>query len=253
MSGSSRSTLTVGLVALVLGGAFVGAGVVLGDGRAPATGSADRLPTNTITVSASGSAEAAPDEAIVHVSVEATAEDPTVAREWVAENASTMRAALRGLGINDSAIRTTRFNIYEDQIRPPREGEQPQTRYRASHRYRIVVHDVDTVGGVIDTAIENGATGVGGVEFTLSEATESRLKRRAIDAAAGKARDRARTLATRANVTITDVAWMSTGDVEVPRTEAVAFAAAGDGGGTDVESGPVTVTATVTVAYETAG
>lgn len=262
MSGLQRSTLAVGIVALIVGASLVGAGVALGEvgPGARSAGAMQLAPgssgTNgkTITVAATGRAEAQPDKAIVRVAVEATANDPTAARRQVATNVSSMRDALAAMDINESAIRTTGFNIYEDRTRPPREGEEPEIRYRASHEFRIEVDDVDRVGTVIDTAVDSGATSVRGVQFTLSDGTREELRRRAIDEAMASARDQASTIAEGANLRVGNVRRVRTGGVPSPGPVPSAFlASAGDGGGTSIESGPVSITATVTVVYDASG
>lgn len=255
MSRSSSSVLTVGIVALVLGASLVGTGVVLGDaGIGDQTrrlgGSEAGSSGRTITVSASGDAETEPDKAIVRVSVEATADDPTVARQRVATNASSMRRALVDLGLDEGAIRTVDFDIYEDRLRPPEPDARPRTTYRARHSFAIEVSDIDQVGAVIDTAVDRGATSVHGVEFTLSAEARGELQREALGEAMSNARDQADALAGSAGLTITDVRTARTGSTSGPRP--VPMLASGDGGsagGTSIDSGPVTVAATVTVSY----
>ena len=253
MATITRSALAVGVVALVLGAALVGAGVVLaggGTGGSQPTQGADASLGKTITVSASGEAGAEPDRALVRVAVEATADDPTDARKQVARNVSSMRAALTDLGLPEDAIRTTGFDVYEDRRRPREGGGEPETIYRARHSFVVEVDDTGRVGEVIDTAVDAGATGVHGVEFTLADETRTELRRQAIQAAMTNARSQADALAASADLTIVDVRSASTGSVDGPGPVAVRTAAAGDGGGgTEVESGPVSVTATVRVTY----
>lgn len=253
---TTRSTVAVGVAALVLGAALVGAGVVVagaGDAGATATESGQASNGRTITVSAAGEADAAPDEAVVRVSIEATADDPTVARRRVAENASSMREAIVELGLDESAIRTTGYNIYEDRVRPDERGGEPETTYRARHSFRIRIDDTDRVGEVIDAAVEGGATNVGGVEFTLSTETRSQLRREAIQAAMANARSQAEAIAGSGGMTVGDVRTVRTGATPGPRPVPRFEAAADGGGGTAIESGPVTVRATVTVTYDATG
>lgn len=253
MSGPSRTVLVVGIVALVLGASLVSAGVALGDAgggeraRQLATG-AGTPSGNAVTVTASGEAETEPDEAVVRVAVEATADDPTVARQRVADNASSMRAALVDLGLPAEAVRTTGFDIYEDRVRAPEPGAEPATTYRARHAFAVEVEDTGMVGEVIDTAVENGATSIHGVEFTLSEETRQQLRQEAIDEAMSDARTQADAIAAAGGLTITGVDRVRTGGAAGPRPVPMA-ATADAGGGTSIESGAVSVRATVTVVY----
>ena len=247
--------MVVGIVALVLGASLLGAGVALGNAgdseRAMqlATG-ADAQSGNAVTVTASGEAETEPDKAVVQVAVEATADDPTVARQHVADNASSMRAALVDLGLPADAVRTTGFDIYEDRVRPPEPDAEPETTHRARHSFAVEVDDTSRVGRIIDAAVDNGATGVHGVEFTLAEDTRNELRQEAIDEAMADARAQADAIAAAGGLTITGVDRVQTGDVGGPRpVPMLERAGAGDGGGTSIESGAVSVRATVTVVY----
>lgn len=211
--------------------------------------------SRTITVSANGQAGAEPDKAVIRIEVESRAEDATVARKQVAENVSNIRSALTDMGLSEDQIRTVDFNIYRDREPPRREGERPPVTYRASHSLTIEVDETDRVGPVIDTAIDNGATNIFDVEFTLSETTRQALRKEALADAMGDARGQARTIASSADMTVTGVGSVSTTDIDGPivRREYALAAGGAGGGGTDINTGPVTVRATVTVTYNASG
>ncbi|MFW5938208.1 MAG: SIMPL domain-containing protein [Halanaeroarchaeum sp.] len=248
-------TKTALIGALLVAVALVGAGVVVADLGAddgPKTVSASQGtddPTRTIQVAATGSTEAQPDKALVRVSVETTADDPTTARNRLAANVTSMRDALADAGVAEDRIRTTDFDLRQDRERRPPEGEEePETKYRARHRFEIEVDDVDRVGNVVDTAVDNGATDVDDVRFTLSDETRQELRTEALETAMSDAHQQAETIASSADLRITGVSSASTTDVNVP-TRSVTMEADADGGGTSVSSGPVSVTATVEVTY----
>jgi uncharacterized protein YggE len=225
----------------------------------PNEGAAAHAPTGDdrrIAVGADGEAETEPDAAEIRLSVEATAADPGTARDRVARNVSRMRDALRKAGVPDDAVQTTDFDVHQDRRRrPPREGEggEETVRYRASHGFRIDT-SVDRAGAVTDAALDGGATTVRDVRFTLTTGTRREVRRAALEDAMSNARDQARTLADRANLTITGVRTVSTGGVSVdePRYERALATATGtgsDGAATTLESGPVTVRVNVEVTY----
>ncbi|MDX1745842.1 MAG: SIMPL domain-containing protein, partial [Halobacteriales archaeon] len=253
-------TDTVILVsAVVVAAAILGAGVAVGSlGTAqPATDDPRELagssPANigeSITVSASGSAETDPDEAVIRIAVTAVRDDATTARQAVARNVSSVREALTAMGLDDSQIRTVDFDLWEDRDRrPPEEDREPRTRYRASHDIEITVTDVDRSGEVIDAAIDNGATNIQDVRFTLSKETQNSLRQQALEDAMGNAQSQASTLAGSAEVSIEGVHSISTASRD-PGIHPVAFEAADGGGGrTSINAGPVTVSASVVVTY----
>ncbi len=245
------------IVAIVVGAALVGAGVAFA-GAAPTNPTAESLanggnqPTETITVGTTGQVEAEPDKAVVRLAVEARSDDPGTARTRVGENVSAVKAALDEIGINESAIRTEDFRISEDHRRRPRKPDaEPKTTYRASHRLTVEVDDVDQTGEVIDTAVDSGSAEIHDIQFTLADDTRQELRNGALDNAMANARTQADTIANSADLQIVGVHSVTTEDIRYPRHRVGLEAyAGGDGaGGTELSSGPVSVTASVTVTY----
>jgi hypothetical protein len=251
---------TVGLaVLLVVAGCSAGPGSPAASTPAPEPTPTDRTPTaesdSTIRVAGSGSADAEPNQAVVRVAVVAVGPDAATARRRLAENTSRMRTALQEIGIGDGRLTTRRYDIYQDRRRPREEGADPRVQYRAAHDFEITVTDPDRVGEVIDTAVRNGATEIDDVSFTLSTERRRALERRARSAAMADARSKARALAADANLTVTGVQVIRTARSGAPRYAdaggaATATAAPTPAAPSDLESGPVTVTATVQVVYE---
>lgn len=216
----------------------------------------DATQDGTIRVTGAGSAEAEPNQVVVRVAVTETAPDAVGARRQLAENVSQMRTALQELGIRDEQITTTRYDLDRYRRRPEREGDETRVQYRAYHGFEITVDETADAGTVIDTAVRNGATEIEDIQFTLSSSRRRQLKAEARASAMADARQKATQLAAAANLTVTGVETVRTTSRAEPRpveyTEtAMATPAPGDGGQTDLESGPVTVVATVHVAYST--
>lgn len=244
--------------ALLLGALLVGAGAaaagIVADGddaASPGTQSSTAETNGSITVGASGAVQAEPDQAVVRLAVEARDDDPADARSTVAENASNMRDALADLGLDDDQVRTVGFHVFEDRERPRDPEAEPEITYRARHQFEVELDDVDRVGDVIDAAMAGGATTVNGVEFTLSAETRDDLQQAALRDAMDNARLQADTIADSADRSVTDVRSVTAGDVRAPSQRVrLATMAEGDAGGTDLEPGSVTVTASVTVEYD---
>lgn len=203
----------------------------------------------SISVAASGQAEATPDQAILRVAVVAEGNDANTVRQQLAENVSRMRQALTDANVSDDDIRTVAFNIDERYDRTEN-GREP-TGYRGIHAFEITLSDADRVGQIIDVAVSNGANQVDSVELTLSEERRREVRSAALRDAMGNARSNADVIAGEANLTISNVHSVSTGDLSfspVRATVAEATTAAGDAS-TNIESGPVTVVAQVEVVY----
>lgn len=254
-----RSETVMLVSAVVIGAAILGAGVAVaslgpsgpsGGDFSQMSGDSPDSGEESVTVSAGGSAETDPDEAVVRVSVTAVRDDATAARQAVARNVSAVRASLQELGLEESQIRTVDYNLWEDrERRPPEKDGEPAIRYRASHDLEITVTDIDRVGAVIDETIDSGATNIRDVRFTLSKQTRRSLRQQALQDAMENARSQASTLAGSADLSLAGVQSVTTVEQD-HGVRPVAFeAAAGDGGGTAIEAGPVTVSASVVVTY----
>ncbi|MDG5778813.1 SIMPL domain-containing protein [Haloarculaceae archaeon H-GB2-1] len=231
------------LVAVVLVTAAVAGTVVTSDG---ASAQADEQGDRTITVGANGQVQSTADQAVVEVAVVTSAADVTTARNRLSENVTAMREALSAMGIGADQVRTQYFDINEDYRERKEDG---QTRYRAIHSFQITLENTSRSGEVIDAAVNNGANRVDGVEFTLSREKRQDLRQQALEDAMDSARQQANTVAGSGGLTVTGVSEISTTEYNSSPVRYEAAAMTADGGGTSVESGPVTVTASVQVVY----
>jgi len=254
----SRGILAVVGVALVL----ITAGCV--GGLAPTTDAsaqpqqADQLQradagAKSISVSASGEAEAEPDQAVLQVAVLARADDANAVREQIARNVTQMRAALRDAGLSDDRIRTVSFRI-EREYRDV-DGDRQPVGFQGIHAFEITLSNVSRAGVIVDTAVENGADRVDSVELTLSEERRREVRADALRDAMENARANADVIAESANLTVEGVHTAATGDVRFDsvRAETVEADTAAGQARTEIESGPVTVSAQVQVTYNATG
>lgn len=250
----SRSIKTLALVAVVLVAAVASAGAALAVADGPQLEQAEESDssTETITVSANGEAQAQPDAAVLRIAVEAQDADVTEARSSVAADVEDIESALADLGVEDAQIRTTDYRIYEDR-RAPERKDTDETQYRVRHVLTIDVDDTDQVGSAIDAAVDAGATRVHDVRFTLEPETRQELRNEALENAMSDASSQADTIATSADLEIDGVASVDTVDRRSPSPVYAMEAAAGDSASTSIDSGPVSVSAQVTVTYNASG
>lgn len=256
-----RSIAVLGVVLLVATAgcsALVGTSAPQADAGSPdASGVTQPSETErTVAVGATGRVQTAPDRAVVRVAVTARADAVETVRQRLAENASRMRGALEAAGIAGERITSARYDIgrnYEHEERPS------APRFEGQHAFVVTLNDTDRAGEVVVAAVENGATRVEEVRFTIAPETRRHLRERALAAAVENARSEATVAANGTALDLAGVRTVRTADVstEPVRREDIAFATAGDGGGgapTSFEGGKVTVTAEVTVVYDaTAG
>lgn len=203
----------------------------------------------TVSVSANGQVDAAPDIAVLNLAVVARADSADDARQQVAEGVERMRTALRDAGVPDDAVSSSGYNLH---IEYDHSGEKREVvGYRAVHSFTVELDDVDRAGDVIDVAVSNGATNVNGVYFTLSDERRQSLRAQAIEEAMQNARSDADAIASAGDLDLTGLVSASTSSVGSPGPIYAERAAGADDGGapTTIEPGTVSVSVTVSVVY----
>ena len=121
----------------------------------------------TITVSGKGKVYVTPDKATVNLSVITRNLDIKNAQ---AENAQMMKQVLSAIsssGISSGDIQTYDYGISQDYHW--KDDEKVYGEYRVSNRIKVTVSDVEKAGGIIDVAIQNGATGVDSLSFNYED------------------------------------------------------------------------------------
>ena len=110
--------------------------------------------------------------------------------------------ALKGAGIDDKDYPDLAAVAAAAICAPQRAGRDRRTivGYRASNRVTIKLRDVAKVAGVIDTLVAAGANDIGGINFTVSQA--SKLLDEAREKAVADARRKAEIYAKAAGVTL---------------------------------------------------
>ena len=130
--------------------ALAAAAVLLGALATPVFAE-DKPMDRTVTVSATGTVSAEPDEAAIATGV--TTEAKT-ARDAVSNNTLAMKKViaelLKGQAIEAKDVQTTQFNV-EPVYVYPQEGKPPViTGYRVNNMVSVRVRDLDKLGGVLD-------------------------------------------------------------------------------------------------------
>ena len=129
-------------------------------------------PSRTITVTSTATVRVTPDEAVVDLGVRL--ESPAGADAF-AQNAKTMQAVLDALGsagIADRDVQTT--NVSLEQHTENRGKPDEHRVFVASNSVQVVIHDLSTVGSVIDSAVGAGADSVNDIRFQLANPAEVR-------------------------------------------------------------------------------
>jgi uncharacterized protein YggE len=178
--------------------AHLAAGIIAGALFAAPASAQTALPA-MISVTGEATLSVAPDQASIDGGV--TTEAKTAREASDANNAAMGKVllALKGAGIEEKDFQTSRLSL-QPQSAPNRTGPAVIVGYRASNRVTIRLRDVTKVAGVIDTLVSAGANDIGGINFTVSQA--SKLLDDAREQAVADARRKAEIYARAAGVTL---------------------------------------------------
>ena len=160
---------------------------------------AETVPPPMITVSGEATLSVAPDQAEIEAGVTSDAKTAREASE--ANNAAMgkLLLALKAANIDEKDIQTSRLSL-QPQYAPNRPGPSPVTGYRAANRVTVRLHDIPKVASTIDMLVGAGATDIGGIGFSVSNA--SKLLDDARGQAVADARRKAEIYAKAAGVTL---------------------------------------------------
>jgi uncharacterized protein len=206
---------------------------------------AQTVPPTAISVTGEATVSVPPDLALVDGGV--TSEAKT-AREASDANNTAMGKVLLALkiaGVDEKDVQTSRLSL-QPQSAPNRTGASAIVGYRASNRVAIKVRNVSDVAAVIDTLVGAGANEVGGIQFTVSEA--SKWLDEARDKAVADARRKAEIYARAAGVALGAALSISEGSSPEPMRYRNKVSA-GMAAGTPVAQGEETLSVTVNVSW----
>jgi uncharacterized protein YggE len=200
----------------------------------------------TIEVSAEGEAALTPSVGAAGLTVEATARSASKALTQVAAATSKVLDALKEkLGKEGRA--TTQdydlFPLYEEE-----EGRTHLTGYRAVARLRVEVAGTKRLGEVLDAAVNAGASGISGIDFSSPDTSEAR--RQAAASALKDARRMAERLAAEGGVKLGRLLSVTTGMAPVPQPLRFRAAAMSAEAAPPIEPGELKVRVGLTAVYE---
>lgn len=163
----------------------------------------DKEPYPQIMVSGQGSAELAPDMALLQLTVTREAETARAALDANSVAMAEVLAALRAQGIAERDIQTANFSIQPRYVYPkPKSGAESQAPrivgYTVRNGLGVRVRDLGNLGAIIDRSVTLGVNEGGSITFTNDDpsAAVEQARIRAVKEAGAKAK----TLASAAGV-----------------------------------------------------
>jgi uncharacterized protein YggE len=204
----------------------------------------------TIVVVGHGAASREPDRAVVAVAI-TTIDD--VASTATGKNNTIyakLRSALTALGIPDSGVRTTYYNI-SYAPRPDKRDGPPQPAqvygYTVNRTLTVTWAQTQNVGKIVDAAVTSGGT-IDSVGFDVGDRRGAYAD--ALKAAVEDAGAQAQALAGAARVHVTGIrAIQSDGEMPVRAPMMRMNALAAPAPATEISGSPIDITATVTITY----
>ena len=161
---------------------------------------AEPTPPATISVAGEATVSAPPDLAQIDGGV--TSEAKTAREASEANNAAMGKVllALNGAGIAEKDYQTSRLSLQPETAPSRPGGPMAIVGYRASNRITVRLRDIAKLANLIDAMVGAGANDIGGISFTVSNA--SKLLDDAREQAVADARRKAEIYAKAAGVTL---------------------------------------------------
>ena len=248
-SGEDHATIMIKTTRLCIMGLVIITIALVGCAMAASDTAADE---HIILATGTGNVIGTPDRAQVTFSVQTENTDVKLAQADNARKMATVQDAIIAAGIPKDALKTTGYNIYPVYEETTGLLTPKIKTYQITNSLTVTLHDVNRTGEIIDIGVANGINQAYSIQFMLSDEQAQILRTDALKEAVVRARSDADTIATAMGTPITGVqkAEISGGytpvyfenyamDGATPKTAAT----------TPIQSGDITVSATVTITY----
>ena len=210
MNGRFSANATIGLVATI---SVLLIALFIANTASPAPAAMAREASLTatnvhsVTVVGEGTVSIQPDIATASIGVEVvrpTVREASLAAQSIMEE---VQAALLAQSLEDTDIQTRHFSIFAERFGPGGLLDEDDVRYRVSNTVFITIRDLESIGDVLDAAIDAGANNIYGVDFSLADpaSVESEARAQAVADAYAKAGELAKLI----NVSVGDVMGIS--------------------------------------------
>ncbi len=204
--------------------------------------------TATITATGRGSAQAAPDVAVLGLGVETRAQSAGAA---VRENSAAIAEVIREIeeaGVPSEAIRTEGFRVAPLYGRRDDRGIPEPEGFAVSNSLQVRITDVSGLGALLDRVIEMGANRIDQLQFQVADPAPLEAEARA--RAVADARAAAQAMAEAAGLALGRIVTISEGRSAQPMP--VGRVAQMEAAAVPIAEGALEISAQVTVVWELA-
>jgi len=245
---------TTSVAVLLLAGVLVFARTGFAPSAAQARTVAETTSTlsRTITVVGEGTVKIKPDIAQANIGVEVVRATVKAASSGAKESMDAVLKALKEQGVDEKDIQTSGYSVWTERPYGPEGPSGDEVLYHVSNQVAVTIRDLDTVGTVLDAAIEAGANNIYGVTFNLADPSqvESEARKEAVADAQAKAQE----LATLNDIKLGDVVSVSEviggrGGYYAGGVREAAVSAGLGGGGGPISPGELELTLQLEIVY----
>lgn len=197
--------------------------------------------TEMFTVTGEGKATGVPDIAQINLGITVNGASVASVQSQANTTINSISAAVKKLGVEDKDIQTTNYSLRFDKI------------YMADVNLLVKVRNFDKINQVIDAATAAGANQVGGLSFTLDDATREKAESQARAQAIAKAKQKAAQIAAESGLNLGRIINVTEGTNPIMRPMPMMAKAADSGPSapTQIEPGSSDISVSVTLSYET--
>ena len=202
-----------------------------------------------LVVTGEGKVSVTPDIAIINLGVEENGVSLKQVQDSVNKKSKNLVDTLKKLGVGESDIKTTSYNIYPDydyNLQPAK-----ITGYRVSTNYRVKVKDFDKVNDILVKATESGANAIGNISFDINEITKNKKLQEAREEGVAKAKEKAQGLAKAAGISLGKIINVSESQGgNYPGPMALLEKSGAEISQPDIQPGETELSVTVSLSYE---
>jgi len=202
--------------------------------------------TEMFTVTGEGKATAVPNIAQVTLGITSSAGTVMEAQNRANSVINKISADLKKLGVGDKDIQTTSYNLR-------REYDKSISGYVVDINLLVKLHQFDKLDQAIDIATKDGANQIGGLIFTLDDATREKVENEARTQAIEAAKRKADQISKESGITLGRIINVSENSPISPRPMfAMVEKTVGSGPiDTQIQPGSSEISITVALSYET--
>jgi len=221
--------------------ALVVISVILAVSKAP-------LQQNTISVSGQAKVITEPDKAEVYVRIYTEGATATEAKDLNAEVVDRVTKALKKY-VKEEDIETSQYRLNLKQKWDRDKEEYVNVGYELTHVLKVTTKNIKEAGLLVDTAVNNGANNIDGIDFGLTNEKQKLVNAEALEKAALEAKAKAESIAKAMNVKLGMVHRITESNYYFTPFRYEALAEAAPKAATEISPGNIEVSASVTVEY----